>query len=200
MWPSSDAVFADSCNATVDSRLLITTLVGAGLLADWLVYCCQVISERSASAHANRTCSFWDVIDLRSGHVMCWFCCSSFGVSPIAARTWRAMLIIRLLFGYLRSFWSLFVLAFIKTLNLSAGDLTLSGARTSSVGRYCCSWIFAIDNVAETSAGTFGPLLTGLPNFIAVRLDVGPTWASMCIRCYAAIALVVAVLYRRFCR
>jgi MFS family permease len=112
------------------------------------------------------------------------------------------MLATGMLFSCLRAFWPLFVVAFVGTLNPSAGDVSLflpleqaALAGTVSVGDL--TRIFAIYNVAGALAGAFGALFSGLPPFVAARFDLTATEAErFAFIIYSAVALIAGVMYR----
>jgi MFS family permease len=112
------------------------------------------------------------------------------------------MLATGLLFSCARGFWPLFVVAFVGTLNPSAGDVSLflpleQAALAGTVMNTDLTRIFAIYNVAGALAGAFGALFSGLPILVAARLDVTATSAQRYVFIiYSAIALVAAVIYR----
>jgi MFS family permease len=107
-----------------------------------------------------------------------------------------------LLFSYVRTFWPLFVIAFIGTLNPSAGDVSLflpleQAALAGTVTSRDLTRIFAIYNVAGALAGAFGALFSGLPTMMAARLGISTMAAQRCaFIIYSAIALIAAVIYR----
>jgi MFS family permease len=112
------------------------------------------------------------------------------------------MLATGLLFSYLRTFWPLFLVAFIGTLNPSAGDVSLflpleQAALAETVTTRDLTRIFAIYNVAGALAGAFGALFSGLPALAAARLEISTMAAQRCVFIiYSAIALIAAVMYR----
>jgi MFS family permease len=112
------------------------------------------------------------------------------------------MLATGLLFSYLQAFWPLFVIAFIGTLNPSAGDVSLflpleQAALAGTVTTRDLTRIFALYNVAGAFAGAFGALSSGLPTLVAARLAISTTAAQRCaFIVYSAIALIAAVMYR----
>jgi MFS family permease len=112
------------------------------------------------------------------------------------------MLMTGLLFSYVRTFWLLFVVAFIGTLNPSAGDVSLflpleQASLAGTVTTRDLTRIFAIYNVAGALAGAFGALFSGLPTTVAVRLEASTMVAQRCVFIiYSAIALIVGVMYR----
>jgi MFS family permease len=107
-----------------------------------------------------------------------------------------------LLFGSLRSFWPLFVVAFIGTLNPSAGDVSLflpleQAALAETVATRDLTRMFAIYNVAGALAGAFGALASGLPALVASPLGFGIAAAQRCVfLVYSAMAVIVALVYR----
>jgi predicted MFS family arabinose efflux permease len=107
-----------------------------------------------------------------------------------------------LLFSYVRTFWPLFVVAFIGTLNPSAGDVSLflpleQAALAGTVTTRELTRIFAIYNVAGALAGAFGALFSGLPMLLAARVNVSTAAAQRCgFIIYSAIALIAGVMYR----
>jgi MFS family permease len=112
------------------------------------------------------------------------------------------MFLTGLLFNYVRTFWLLFVVAFIGTLNPSAGDVSLflpleQASLAGTVTTRDLTRIFAIYNVAGALAGAFGALFSGLPTTVAARLEVSTIVAQRCVFIiYSAIALIAAVMYR----
>ena len=112
------------------------------------------------------------------------------------------MLATGLLFSYVQTFRALFLVAFIGTLNPSAGDVSLflpleQAALAGTVTTRDLTRIFAVYNVAGALAGAFGALFSGLPTFMGAWLDVSTTAAQRCVFIiYSAIALSAAVLYR----
>jgi MFS family permease len=112
------------------------------------------------------------------------------------------MLTTGLLFSYVRTFWPFFVVAFIGTLNPSAGDVSLflpleQAALAGTVTTGDLTRIFAVYNVAGALAGAFGALFSGLPTLMAARLKVNTLAAQRCVFIiYSTIALIAAVMYR----
>jgi MFS family permease len=105
-------------------------------------------------------------------------------------------------FTYVRSFWPLFVVAFLGTLNPSAGDVSLflpleQAALAESVTVKDLTGIFAIYSVAGALAGALGALASGLPTLLASRLR----WNMLAAQrsgfvAYSAIAVIAALVYR----
>jgi MFS family permease len=112
------------------------------------------------------------------------------------------MLTTGLLFSCVRTFWPLFAVAFIGTLNPSAGDVSLflpleQAALAGTVTARDLTRIFAIYNVAGALAGAFGALFSGLPTLMAPRLDVTTISAQRSVFIiYSVIALIAAFMYR----
>jgi MFS family permease len=112
------------------------------------------------------------------------------------------MLATGLAFIYVSSFVPLLVVAFIGTLNPSAGDVSLflpleQAALAETVTIRDLTRVFAIYNVAGALAGALGALLSGLPTLMASRLDFSTIAAQRCgFVVYSAIAVIVAVIYR----
>jgi len=77
-------------------------------------------------------------------------------------------------FTYARSFWALGVIAFVGTMNPSAGDVSLflpleQTAIAQTVATRDLTGVFAIYNVAGALGGAFGALASGLPTMLAPR-------------------------------
>ena len=111
------------------------------------------------------------------------------------------MLTTGLLFSYLRTFWLLFVIAFVGTLNPSAGDVSLflpleQAALAGTVTTRDLTQLFAIYNVGGALAGAFGALFSGLPTLVAGRLAVSSIAAQRYVFIvYSTIALIAAAIY-----
>ncbi len=105
-------------------------------------------------------------------------------------------------FAYVRSFWSLLAVAFVGTLNPSAGDVSLflpleQAALSETVTTPDLTRLFATYNIAGASAGAFGSLLSGLPTTIASHTGWNTAAAQRSwFVFYSAIAVVVAFIYR----
>jgi len=103
---------------------------------------------------------------------------------------------------YVRSFWPLFVVAFVGTLNPSAGDVSLflpleQAALAETVTTRDLTGIFAIYNVAGALAGALGALASGFPTLMASRLGWNMTAAQRSgFIAYMAIAVIAAFVYR----
>lgn len=190
-------------SATVDSRRLITTRALRGF-ADGLVSILlpAYLSAIGLSATQIGIILFGTMFGSALVTLGAGFAAHHLGSRRLLLGASVLMLATGLLFAYVRSFWSLFVVAFIGTLNPSAGDVSLflpleQAALADTVITRDLTKIFAIYNVAGACAGAFGALLTGLPNFVAIRLDVDPTSAPRCVFVgYGAIALIAALVYR----
>ena len=104
-------------------------------------------------------------------------------------------------FTYVRSFWLLFVVAFVGTLNPSAGDVSLflpleQAALAETVTTRDLTGIFAIYNVAGALAGALGALASGFPTLMASRLGWNMTAAQRSgFIAYSMIAVIAAFVY-----
>jgi predicted MFS family arabinose efflux permease len=103
----------------------------------------------------------------------------------------------------LTSFWPLFAVAVIGTLNPSAGDVSLflpveqaALAEAAAVGDLTS--MFALYNVAGALAGALGALASGIPAIIAARhgLALAAALRSGFVA-YSIIALIAFAVYRR---
>ena len=105
-------------------------------------------------------------------------------------------------FIYARSFWSLFAVALVGTLNPSSGDVSVflpleQAALAETVVTRDLTGIFAIYNVAGALAGALGALASGLPSHLASRFGWNLIVAQRSgFVAYAAIALITAIVYR----
>jgi MFS family permease len=113
------------------------------------------------------------------------------------------MLLTGIGFATLTSFWPLFAVAVIGTLNPSAGDVSLflpveqaALAEAAAVGDLTS--MFALYNVAGALAGALGALASGIPAIIAVGhgLALAPALRSGFVA-YSIIALIAFAVYRR---
>jgi MFS family permease len=105
-------------------------------------------------------------------------------------------------FTYIRSFWSLFAVALVGTLNPSSGDVSVflpleQAALAETVVTRELTGIFAIYSVAGALAGALGALASGLPAFLAPRFG----WNMIAAQrsgfvAYSVIALIAAIVYR----
>ena len=104
-------------------------------------------------------------------------------------------------FIYVRSFWPLFAVALVGTLNPSSGDVSVflpleQAALAETVVTRELTGIFAIYNVAGALAGALGALASGLPLFLASRFG----WNMIAAQrsgffAYSAIAVIAAIVY-----
>jgi MFS family permease len=130
------------------------------------------------------------------------FAAHRFGCRPLLLGASVLMFATGLLFAYLRTFWALFVVAFVGTLNPSAGDVSLflpleQSALAGTVTTRQLTRIFAIYNLAGALAGAFGALFSGLPTSVAVWLNVDAIAAQRSVFIvYSAIALTAGFVYR----
>ena len=105
-------------------------------------------------------------------------------------------------FIYLRSFWPLFAVALVGTLNPSSGDVSVflpleQAALAETVVTRELTGIFAIYNVAGALAGALGALASGLPSFLAFRFGWNMIVAQRSgFVAYSVIALIAAIVYR----
>jgi MFS family permease len=113
------------------------------------------------------------------------------------------MLLTGIGFATLTSFWPLFAVAVIGTLNPSAGDVSLflpveqaALAEAAAVGDLTS--MFALYNVAGALAGALGALASGIPAIIAARhgLALAPALRSGFVA-YSIIALIAFAVYKR---
>jgi len=190
-------------SATAESRTLITTRAFRGF-ADGLV---SIILPSYLSALGFNATQIGIILFgtlFGSALVTLWagLAARRIGCRRLLLSACVLMLATGLLFSYLRTFWPLFVVAFIGTLNPSAGDVSLflpleQAALAETVTTRDLTRVFAIYNVAGALAGAFGALFSGLPTLVAARLDVSTTAAQRCVFIvYSAIALIAAVMYR----
>jgi MFS family permease len=104
-------------------------------------------------------------------------------------------------FAFVTSFWGLLVVAFVGTLNPSAGDVSLflpveQSALAESVVTTDLTAMFALYNVAGAFAGALGALASGLPTAIAPRLG----WTQAAAQrsgflAYSLIAVAAGLVY-----
>jgi MFS family permease len=106
-------------------------------------------------------------------------------------------------FALLRDFWPLIVVAFIGTLNPSAGDVSVFLPLEQSVLPQTVSArertaLFARYSLVGSLIGALGALCAGVPEFIAAHLGVGlmQVLPGMFLL-YAALGLLAGGLYRR---
>lgn len=105
-------------------------------------------------------------------------------------------------FALVTAFWPLFIVAFVGTLNPSAGDVSLflpveQSALAETVETRDLTAIFSRYNVGGAFAGALGALASGLPVAIASRLDWSRTGAMRSgFLAYSLIAMAAALIYR----
>jgi len=104
-------------------------------------------------------------------------------------------------FAAFRTFWTLFVVAVVGTLNPSAGDVSLflpveQAALTETVQARDFTAMFALYNVGGSFAGALGALASGLPSTLATRYGLTAAASQhFGFLMYSAIALLAAFLY-----
>ncbi len=96
------------------------------------------------------------------------------------------------------AFWPLLLIAFVGTLNPSAGDVSVflpleQATLTSTVPNRKRTDLFALYALAGSLAGAFGTLLAALPDLLT---SDRPTSFRILFLLYGAIGLIVALLYR----
>src|SRR5437773_4404281 len=190
-------------SATADSRRLIATRALRGF-ADGLVSILLPSYLTALGLSASQIGIVLFATLFGSALVTLWagLAAHRFGCSRLLIGAGVLMLGTGLLFAYVRSFCSLLVVAFIGTLNPSAGDVSLflpleQAALADTVTTRDLTQIFAVYNVAGAFAGAFGALLSGLPTIVAARLHFPSTSAQRRVFfVYSAIALISIVLYR----
>ncbi len=104
-------------------------------------------------------------------------------------------------FTFARSFWLLFIVAFVGTMNPSAGDVSLflpleQAALAQTVATREMTGIFAIYNVSGAVGGALGALASGLPGLIASRLR----WNMIAAQrsgfvAYSVLAAIAGIIY-----
>jgi MFS family permease len=101
------------------------------------------------------------------------------------------------------AFWPLFVIAFVGTLNPSAGDVSLflpveQSALAETVKIRDLTAIFSRYNVAGAFAGALGALASGLPALLVWRYDLDRAAAlRLGFVAYSLIAIAAALVYRK---
>jgi MFS family permease len=109
-------------------------------------------------------------------------------------------------FAFVTSFWPLLIVAFVGTLNPSAGDVSLflpveQSALAESVVTGDLTAMFALYNVGGAFAGALGALASGLPVAAAPAFGwsaAGSQRAGFFV--YSAIALMAGLVYLRLSR
>jgi MFS family permease len=106
-------------------------------------------------------------------------------------------------FTLITAFWPLFVVAFVGTLNPSAGDVSLflpveQSALAETVKTRDLTAIFSRYNVAGAFAGALGALASGVPALLAghFNLDRAAT-LRLGFVAYSLIAIAAALVYRK---
>jgi MFS family permease len=105
-------------------------------------------------------------------------------------------------FASIKSFWPLFFIAVIGTLNPSAGDVSLflaveQAALAETVVSRDLTAMFSRYNVAGALAGALGALASGLPPGFATHFGLSTLLAQRCgFFVYAGIAAIAAIVYR----
>jgi len=106
-------------------------------------------------------------------------------------------------FAFVTSFWLLLVVAFVGTLNPSAGDVSLflpieQSSLAESVVTSDLTSMFALYNVGGAFAAALGALASGLPVAAAPSLGWGSTAAQRTgFFAYSTIAILAAIVYWR---
>jgi MFS family permease len=190
-------------SATSDSRRLIVTRALRGF-ADGLVSILlpSYLTALGLSATQIGIILFGTLFG--SALVTLWagFAAHRRGCRPLLLGACVLMLATGVLFSYLQTFFPLLVVAFIGTLNPSAGDVSLflpleQAALAGTVTSRDLTHMFAIYNVAGALAGALGALFSGLPTLLAARLSISTTGAERCaFILYSMIAPIAAVIYR----
>jgi MFS family permease len=105
-------------------------------------------------------------------------------------------------FTLVTAFWPLFVVAFVGTLNPSAGDVSLflpveQSALAETVKTRDLTAIFSRYNVAGAFAGALGALASGLPALLVGRFDLDrAATLRLGFVAYSLIAIAAALVYR----
>lgn len=109
-------------------------------------------------------------------------------------------------FAGVSSFWPMFAIALVGTMNPSAGDVSLflpaeQAAMAETVVARDLTSAFALYNVGGALAGAVGALASGIPIALAKRFGWNTTTAvRAAFLCYSAIAVVVAIVYATLSR
>ncbi len=104
-------------------------------------------------------------------------------------------------FIYARSFWALAIVAFVGTMNPSAGDVSLflpleQTAIAQTTATTGLTSMFAIYNVAGALGGAFGALASGLPSMLAPRFGWNLLAAQRSgFAVYAILGFIAASIY-----
>jgi MFS family permease len=109
-------------------------------------------------------------------------------------------------FAGVTAFWPLLVIAFVGTLNPSAGDVSVflpteQAILAGTVKAPDRTLVFALYNLSGTFAGALGALAAGAPVWLAHRAHWDLRTADRAAFVgYAAVALLAALVYRRLSR
>ena len=104
-------------------------------------------------------------------------------------------------FTFARGFWMLAIVAFVGTMNPSAGDVSLflpleQTAISQTVGTRDLTAVFAIYNVGGALGGAFGALASGLPTTLGPRLGIDTVVAQRGgFVAYTILAVMILVTY-----
>jgi MFS family permease len=117
---------------------------------------------------------------------------------------WAAGLMVLTGIGFagFRSFWPLLAVAFVGTLNPSAGDVSVfypleQSLLARSVGAKDRTQLFAHYSLAGSLMGAVGTLLAALPDTASARFGLAPAVAMQAMfLLYAGTGVIAAVLYR----
>jgi MFS family permease len=108
-----------------------------------------------------------------------------------------------LAFATVHAFWPLMVVAFVGTLNPSAGDVSVflpleQAALPEAVSARSRTALFARYGLVGSLVGAVGALCAGLPQALAIRLSIDPSIALQAMFVlYGLLGLVSLALYRR---
>jgi MFS family permease len=190
-------------SATVDSRRLIATRALRGF-ADGLVSILLPSYLTALGFRATRIGIILFGTLFGSALVTLWagFAAHRFGYRRLLLGACALMLATGLLFSYFQSFWPLLVVAFIGTLNPSAGDVSLflpleQAALSDTVTTRDLTRIFAMYNVAGALAGAFGALSSGLATIVGRVFEITAIGSQRYVFvAYSIIAIIVAFIYR----
>src|SRR4051812_31357265 len=107
-------------------------------------------------------------------------------------------------FAGVTAFWPLLVVAFVGTLNPSAGDVSVflpieQALLAGSVGARDRTQLFALYNLSGAFAGAIGALATGVPGWLALRAGSSLQLAYRAtFITYSLVAVIAAVIYLGF--
>lgn len=122
---------------------------------------------------------------------------------PRRILTWASVLMLATGLGFFSfvSFWPLFIVAVVGTLNPSAGDVSLflpaeQSALSETVPIDKLTHTFAVYNLGGALAGAVGALASGLPTFIAAHYGWPVASAQRTVfLVYSAIAFLAGAIY-----